>query len=520
MQPPDPVSDSQDLASFGYRQELHRTLGSFSSFAAAFSYISILTGMFQLFAFGFAFAGPAFWWSWIIVFAGQFAVALCFSELAARYPIAGSVYQWAKQVSGKAVAWFAGWIMMLASIVTVAAVAIAWQIILPQISTHFQFVGTGAGKNDFAENAVILGVILIAFTTTVNILGVRLMSRINNVGVAAELIGATVLIILLAVHITRGPQVVTHTFGTGPGLPGHSTIGYGAAFLIGAIMPAYVMFGFDTAGSLAEETNDPRRRAPRAILGALGAAGVAGMLLLLFALMSVKNLHASGVSANGLPFIVKSVLGSTLGDILLWDVVLSISVCCLAIHTAAIRMMFSMARDNALPGSSYIAKVSDKSRTPIVPAVIVGALSIIILLVNINQPKIFTVITGIAIVMIYLAYLCVTVPLLRRRVEGMAGLQRAEGLFSMGGAGTAVNALAIAYGAFMAINIGWPRNEIYGAGNYMWGGLIFIVGALAIGGIYFVAVGQHRMGVLDSHASVDGELAVTELAGEQAFGGP
>jgi amino acid transporter len=154
-----------------------------------------------------------------------------------------------------------------------------------------------------------------------------------------------------------------------------------------------------------------------------------------------------------------------------------------------------------------------------VPAVIVGALSIIILLVNINQPKIFTVITGIAIVMIYLAYLCVTVPLLRRRLEGMAGLERAEGLFSMGGAGVTVNILAVAYGAFMAINIGWPRNEIYGAGNYMWGGLIFIVGALAVGGIYFLAVGQHHMGVLDSHAIADDEVEA-RLAGEQAFGGP
>jgi amino acid transporter len=125
MQGSGPASDSHDLASFGYRQELHRTLGGFSSFAAAFSYISILTGMFQLFYFGFGAAGPAFWWSWILVFAGQFAVALCFAELAARYPIAGSVYQWSKQVAGKVVAWFAGWIMMIASIVTVAAVAIA-----------------------------------------------------------------------------------------------------------------------------------------------------------------------------------------------------------------------------------------------------------------------------------------------------------------------------------------------------------------------------------------------------------
>ena len=49
--------DARDLASFGYKQELHRSLGSFSSFAAGFSYISILTGMFQTAALGFLFAG-------------------------------------------------------------------------------------------------------------------------------------------------------------------------------------------------------------------------------------------------------------------------------------------------------------------------------------------------------------------------------------------------------------------------------------------------------------------------------
>ena len=328
-----------------------------------------------------------------------------------------------KQVSGQAVAWFGGWIMLIASIVTVAAVAIAWQIILPQISSTFQFVGDGTGKYDFAENAVILGLILITFTTIVNILGVRLMSRINNVGVIAELVGAVALIILLAVHATRGPDVVTETFGKGPGFRATTRSATAAAFLIGAIMPAYVMFGFDTAGSLAEETNDPRRRAPKAILMALGAAGVAGMLLLLFALMAAPDLHNPDVASGGLPYIVKSVLGDTLGDILLWDVVVAITVCCLAIHTASIRMMFSMARDNALPGSGYIAKVSEKSRTPIVPSIIVGLLAMLILLVNIRQTQIFTVITGVAIVMIYLAYLCVTTPLLLRRIGGWDGLK-------------------------------------------------------------------------------------------------
>ena len=131
-------SDAEQLAEFGYKQELHRTLGSFSSFAAGFSYISILTGMFQTSYLGFLFAGPAFIWAWLFVLFGQMMVALQFSELAAHYPLAGSVYQWSKQVAGKSWAWNTGWIYMCAQIVTVPAVALAWQVILPQISTRFQ----------------------------------------------------------------------------------------------------------------------------------------------------------------------------------------------------------------------------------------------------------------------------------------------------------------------------------------------------------------------------------------------
>ena len=83
--------DTDELAKFGYKQELDRSLGGFSSFAAGFSYISILTGVFQLFGLAFLFAGPAFFWSWPIVFIGQMLVALCFAELAGQYPLAGSV---------------------------------------------------------------------------------------------------------------------------------------------------------------------------------------------------------------------------------------------------------------------------------------------------------------------------------------------------------------------------------------------------------------------------------------------
>ncbi|MFD1052614.1 amino acid permease, partial [Kibdelosporangium lantanae] len=70
----------------GYAQELRRGVGTFSSFAAGFSFVSILTTVFQLFGLGFGLGGAAFFWAWPLVFAGQLLVALCFAELAARWP--------------------------------------------------------------------------------------------------------------------------------------------------------------------------------------------------------------------------------------------------------------------------------------------------------------------------------------------------------------------------------------------------------------------------------------------------
>src|SRR6201995_448516 len=127
---PSAEGDSGELAGFGYKQELDRSLGGFSSFAAGFSYISILTGVFQLFGFGVGAAGPAVWWSWLVVFGGQMCVALCFAELAGQYPLAGSVYQWSKRISADSVSWMTGWILIIGSIVTVAAGAVRWEGVL------------------------------------------------------------------------------------------------------------------------------------------------------------------------------------------------------------------------------------------------------------------------------------------------------------------------------------------------------------------------------------------------------
>src|SRR6201997_1911002 len=98
--------DEALLEKFGYKQELRRTLGFLSNFAVAFSYISVSTGTFSLFYLGILAGGPAFFWTWPIVAIGQFIVALNFAELASHFPIAGSIYQWSKRLSGHSLGLF------------------------------------------------------------------------------------------------------------------------------------------------------------------------------------------------------------------------------------------------------------------------------------------------------------------------------------------------------------------------------------------------------------------------------
>jgi urea carboxylase system permease len=507
MLEPSKSTDSSGMDEFGYAQTLDRSIGKFASFAAGVSYISILTGVFQLFYFGFSMAGPAYAWSWPIVFVGQLMVALCFAELAGRYPVAGSVYNWAKRLASGTSAWLSGWLLLLSSIMALGSVALALQITLPQLWSGFQLVGDGTGAYDFAMNGVVLATIMITISTLINAFGVKLMTRINSIGVFVELTAAVLLILALGWHVVRGPEVFFDTAGFGE----DHDLGFFGVFLIGAMASGYVMYGFDTASSLGEETKDPKRTAPKAIIRAVTASFLLGGLILLFGLMSVDDLGDPQLSSatGGLQYVLLQAAGNGLGKAFLVCIVVAITVCCLAVHTATIRMMFAMARDNNLPFAARLARVDPRRKTPVVPAVLIGLLSIGILLVNIRQPQIFTTITSIAVVMIYLAYLLVTVPMLVSRLRGRWPLPaEAEGgrYFSLGRWGLPVNVLAVLWGAGMALNLAWPRREVYNATPpyhwyLQWGAFVFI-GAIALVGLaYYLLRQRHRSGVLPEHAA-------------------
>ncbi|MDQ0633160.1 urea carboxylase system permease [Arthrobacter pascens] len=506
MLEPNNSTDSSGMDDFGYAQTLDRSIGKFASFAAGVSYISILTGVFQLFYFGFSMAGPAYAWSWPIVFVGQLMVALCFAELAGRYPVAGSVYNWAKRLTSGTFSWLAGWLLLISSIMALGAVALALQITLPQLSSGFQIIGDGTGTYDFALNGVLLASIMIGISTLINAFGVKLMTRINSIGVFVELIAAVLLILALGWHVVRGPEVLFGTAGLGAEHP----LGFFGVFLIGAMASGYVMYGFDTASSLGEETKDPKKTAPKAIIRAVTASFLLGGLILLCGLLAAPDLTDPklGSADGGLQYLVLSVLGGPFGKAFLVCIVVAVVVCTLAVHAAAIRMMFAMARDNNLPFSSQLSKVDPVRRTPAVAAIVIGVLAVIPLLVNVMQPAIFTILSSISIVLIYLSYLLVTVPLLRKRLQRKwpAPGDNSEAGFSMGKWGLPVNILAVLWGGAMTLNLIWPRPEIYNSvppfeWYLQWGGVLFVA-AVAVGGtlLYRLKI-RHQTGVLAEHAA-------------------
>lgn len=494
-------SDEAELANLGYKQELTRSLGQFSTFATGFAFISVLTGIFQLFFFGFGTAGPAFFWSAVIAVLGAGLFALVFAELSANFPLAGSVYNWSKQIASQGTSWLSGVSITLAFIVSTASVALALQFVLPEISDFFWFYGDGTGPYDTATNGVIIGVAMILISTVINIAGIKVIAWIQNIGVTVELITTVLLIVAFAINIKRGPSVVLETHGTGESYP----TGFLGALLVALLFGVYLQWGFDTAGSVAEETVNPRKNSPKAILRAYTAAGLSLAVLLLLGMMAVGDISAEELSTVGFPYIITSALGDGFGKFMLACIAVAIFVCCVANQTSAIRMLFAMSRDNTLPGSAKMAKVHPRLGIPVIPTLITAVIPIIVLLINIRQPQIFTSVTSCVVIFAIIAYTLVCGPFARTRMRG-AWKEPGPGYFSLGKFGLPVTIAGFVWGVFVVINTAWPRRAVYNAAEpfhwyLQWAGVLFPGGVLLAAFAYYWFHQRHHIGTLATHAA-------------------
>ncbi len=495
--------DEQDLARFGYKQELKRSLGVFSSFAVAFSYISPSTGIFTLFALGLTTIGGVFIWSWPIVAIGQFMIALGFAELSSHYPLAGSVFQWTKYLAGKTYSWFAGWIYLFAGILTVTAVCVTLPLAL---IPAFNNMGWNIANN--LHNQRTIAIVTLAVITVMNIFGVRLVALVNNTGVLFEILGMVVFAIVLALfHHHQSGAVIFHTGGTS------LTTG---TFLVAMFMSLFVIYGFDTAGTLAEETKSPRTEAPKAILGSIIGAFIIGGIFLYAMLLAIPNLKDAIKGGFGPAAIIDANFGNAFSTVFLLVVSAAIFVCCLSIQTSTIRLCFGMARDNRLPGSKWLSKVHHDLHTPIVSCLAIGVLAFIPMLQYAGAGIIAIAATG----MIYLSYFIGNFALLRARLRGWP---KAKAPFSLGTWGLPVNLVALAWGGGMLVNFAWPRaatnptpKQTALGLNFHWGWLngrpvlwTAVVVIVLVGGVYYGLVQRTKPAHLEAP---EGEAVEVEPA--------
>jgi amino acid transporter len=480
--------DAADLARFGYKQELKRGLGLFSSFAVAFSYISPSTGIFTLFALGLVTLGGVFIWTWPVVALGQFIIALNFAEISSHYPVAGSVFQWTKYLANRSYSWMTGWIYLFAGIITVAAVVATLPLALIPALNGLGWHSLNAAS---LHTQLVVALITLVVITVLNIYGVRLVAIINNTGVVFEILGMFVFaLILMAFHNHQGFKVVTNSAGF------HVN---GSTFLAAMFMSLFVIYGFDTASTLAEETRDPRRNAPKAVLFSVIGAFIIGGVFLLGTLVAIPNLGTAVKDGYGPAAIIEANFSTGFATLYLFVVSAAIFVCCLSILAATIRLCFGMARDNTLPFSKPLARVSPTLHTPVWTCIVVALISAIPFIKYAGVGIIAIAATG----MIYLSYFLGNLVILRARLRGWP---KTTAPFRLGRWGLVVNILGLVYGGAMLINFAWPRIASnpspkqtggllsLGLGflngiPILWSVAIFIV---LIGVIYYLVVGRSK----------------------------
>jgi urea carboxylase system permease len=459
--------DDAHLRSLGIKPELRRTLGFLSNFAIAFSFISVSTGSFGNFGLGIALGGPAFFWSWPIVVIGQLLVALVFAELSSHFPVAGSIYQWSKRLSNRTLGWFTGWLYFWAQVVTVTAVAVIVAFVIDSIHGP---MADGTSWLDSADPTglttmfTFTALATLVVTTLINAYGVRLLSILNNIGVATEILGMGVFaLVLLFFANHQSPSILFDSGGTEAATGGS----YLPAFALGMFMSLFILYGFDTAGTFGEETVDAGRHAPRGVLLSVIVSGVVGTVFLLAVILAAPSIPGAmdEGAKGGFPIgtIITTTLstelfaGITLGEVYLFVILASVFVCTLAIQGAATRMMFSMSRDRQLPGGRWWGTVNPTFKTPANAALATGVLAALPILVIGPLGGYFMSIAATGL--IYISYFLCNLGVLAARRRGWP---HKPAWFNLGRWGMLVNVLALVYGGTMIVNIALFNNPAFG----------------------------------------------------------
>ena len=447
---------------------LAREFSLWSAFAFAFAFISPIVALYGIFGLAYKTAGPSFWWNFLIVFAGQLLVAMVFAELVSRWPIEGSIYQWSRRLMGSAYGWGAGWVYMWTLVVAMSAVSIfAAGFVANVFGWHLS-----PGQQGLLAWAILL------LGTVANIAG-RLVLKILMTGsIIAEIVGSVGLgTWLLLFHRENPVSVLTHGFTT------HGYLSLSGPFLVSMAFVGWSFVGFESAGSIAEEVHHPRRNLPKAVIFSITFIA----LIVTFSALAIILSIPPDIAKNSTDPVFDTLvfhLGHTAakGAEVLFTVGFLASF--LALQTSASRLIWSYARDHALPAPRLLAKLTKGQKQPIFALAVATTIGSVIILLSRLAPNFYTLMLNFTSGGFYLAFLF---PLLGNLVVRLR-CRWQPGPFSLGRWGTAVSVVAVVWAMFQFINIAWPRN-FYPATPFLnWSVALAVLGLAVIGAAVYLSV--------------------------------
>jgi amino acid transporter len=234
---------------------------------------------------------------------------------------------------------------------------------------------------------------------------------------------------------------------------------YGYAFAVGLLQAQWTFTGYDASAHVAEETYLARLNSAWGVFLSVAVSAVVGYVLLLVLTWTIPRGDVAATAADAYPvlYVAYNNLGAVAAHAVAATIGVAMWLCGAASVTSMARMWYAFARDDGMPGSGLLKRVSARRRTPVWAIVVTSALAVLICL----YAAAYYVVTSVSTIALYLAY---AIPVYlnwrnRRRATGEYTTPETAP-WSLGRWGPALNAIAVAWVLFLTVIFSLPPNEL------------------------------------------------------------